>query len=811
MMPRLKSIRVENFRSIRGDISVSLDAPVVLIHGQNGTGKTSLLSAIELALTGAIPSLAKVEPGYLMHLPHKSAPDGVGRVGIEVSGLEKATKCVLRVTQDSVEKGHLLSDALAHFFHERCYLAQSTLGRLLEIYQHQDTRRTDSPLTLFVKELLGLDSLDALIAGLHAAGDVRRLREPVPSYWSARQDLPTIGARLVELRSETNIAAEQLSNLELQLNARLRSLSSGQFTASDLSDARAFLSSNAEEPELQSMARARRDLSAIAEQWRAIAQEVIRHDGSRAESTAKDAEDKYAQWRRGDGAQLYSLLEELRTILPNHRSSESEGPEEQRSNALKSVTAELVRLNETLNRDEADDSASVDLNKSIEQGLARTKVLDSQLQEAAGQNDGLAQALATMLPHIKDNNCPVCGRDFDELFEGGLNEHVSQHISALVETAARLQALAQDKATTGATVSRNQRELAVIHARRLNKQQSDSMKSRRARFEEIANRLKSLQQVGLQGVSLLNAKFASEAVLARIRMVDSSTTSLRSNLQEILLRYKQAALGANEGIDIAATRLSKWVEEAERLLVERQAQRKAGLADIVAIETQRQKCRRLGNDLNATELREKSTQVAKTEADRRIELARELARQAREIRTDIVRRVFNDELNTVWRDLFVRLAPEEPFVPAFALPDTTTGPVEAVLETLYRAGGKGGNPLAMLSAGNLNTAALTLFLALHLSVRPSLPWLIIDDPVQSMDEVHISQFAAVLRTLAKQKNRQIIIAVHERPLFDYLALELSPAFQDDRLITVNLSRAADGTSDAVWSSKTFKPDRAIAA
>src|SRR5439155_24173367 len=121
--------------------------------------------------------------------------------------------------------------------------------------------------------------------------------------------------------------------------------------------------------------------------------------------------------------------------------------------------------------------------------------------------------------------------------------------------------------------------------------------------------------------------------------------------------------------------------------------------------------------------------------------------------------------------------------PAFASPENSAGSVEAVLETHYRSGGKGGNPRAMLSAGNLNTAALTLFLALHLSVRPVLPWLIIDDPVQSMDDVHIAQFAALLRTLAKEHGRQIIISVHDRPLFDYLALELSPAFPGDQLIT----------------------------
>ena len=52
--PRLKSLLVRDFRSIAGEWEIPLDAGVVLIHGQNGSGKTSLLSALELAATGKI-------------------------------------------------------------------------------------------------------------------------------------------------------------------------------------------------------------------------------------------------------------------------------------------------------------------------------------------------------------------------------------------------------------------------------------------------------------------------------------------------------------------------------------------------------------------------------------------------------------------------------------------------------------------------------------------------------------------------------------------------------------------------------------
>ena len=150
-------------------------------------------------------------------------------------------------------------------------------------------------------------------------------------------------------------------------------------------------------------------------------------------------------------------------------------------------------------------------------------------------------------------------------------------------------------------------------------------------------------------------------------------------------------------------------------------------------------------------------------------------------------------------------------MPAFKLASADGEPVEAGLETVSWSGERAGPPGTMLSAGNLNTAALTLFLALHLSVKNRLPWLILDDPVQSMDDVHISQFAALLRTLSKGLRRQVIIAVHDHALFDYLTLELSPAFQDDRLITVELSRSMSGDAVATPNVMTFSPDDAIAA
>ena len=180
------------------------------------------------------------------------------------------------------------------------------------------------------------------------------------------------------------------------------------------------------------------------------------------------------------------------------------------------------------------------------------------------------------------------------------------------------------------------------------------------------------------------------------------------------------------------------------------------------------------------------------------------------VRSSIIRREFNDRLNRVWRDLFVRLAPSEPFVPAFRIPDSSMQRLQPTLITEYRDSGEaGGTPGAMLSTGNLNTAALTLFIALHLSVPKTLPWLIFDDPVQSMDDMHITHFASLLRTLSKEHGRQVVISVHDRQLFEYLRLELSPAFVDDSLLTLELTRRARRETLGVSERLGFKEETAL--
>lgn len=808
MTARLTSLVVEDFRSIRGSQRISLDAPAVLIHGPNGTGKTSLLSAIEFALTGTVASLGRFDPNYVQYLPHKLGASGTCRIQIEVAGLDAATAEVrgdgLRLWGDP-----LLKDDLSRFFTERCYLPQAALGRLLEIYEHQDSRRTDSPLTRFVKELLGLEALDALIDGLHASGDVRRLREPAPRYWLARSDASPVAKRVAGAESANKAAAEALAAAEQDLRTLLDGLAPPDtpLNAASLAEHLDGLRDRAE-GRLGDLARRRRDLNAAARQLADAAGDAtsLRHTLEAAASSARQA---LEAWVDGPG----KLLRELFDVIRNRFAQLAESPSDPQATheaATSLVTTELARLQALSEADQAAEKALAEVQESLRQGKARLATIEAELEQDHGANQGLAQALTAISSRIKDETCPVCGRDFSEVSETPLAAHVSEEVQRLISAAGRVESLVRDRSATVAAVTQTQHRESDLTAKRLSSEQRDANKLDIAQLTEWRTSLTALRDVALQGTDLQNRASVAARELSILNSRQVGISGLRAELSQHAEALGRPAPLEDVPLQAVLADLTTFVQGEEataQQLVDRLTNIGAALGDFLLAQDAAAEA---AAALKTAKEELAATTARRAEADRRIAVGRELANRAQALRTTKVKQVFNDELNSVWRELFIRLAPEEAFVPAFALPETSSGSVEAVLETLYRSGGKGGNPRAMLSAGNLNTAALTLFLALNLSAKPLLPWLIIDDPVQSMDDVHIAQFAALLRTL-KREGRQVILAVHDRQLFDYLALELSPTFNGDRLITVELGRSADGMTTAQWTPAVFEPDRAFAA
>lgn len=203
----LKELDVTNFRSIRGHVHVPLDARVVLVHGENGGGKTSILSAVELALTGRIQSLSRADPDYARQLLHRSAVRG--NVTVTTTGANGEQHYETLLDEIGIRSDIVLALQLAAFFEERTYLPQSLLGQLLQIYQESESD-ANSPLARFVGDLLGLDQLDALEAGLKPLADVRNVRKAVDGWSQAEFEKNRLHRLLEEQRSSRAVVEEAL-------------------------------------------------------------------------------------------------------------------------------------------------------------------------------------------------------------------------------------------------------------------------------------------------------------------------------------------------------------------------------------------------------------------------------------------------------------------------------------------------------------------------------------------------------------------------------------------------------------------------
>lgn len=806
----LKKVDITDFRSIRGTLAVPLDAPVVLLHGANGAGKTSVMSAIEFALTGGSEVLRRADPSYTQHVVHRGR-DGT-RIALDAKfdGVPWENQFTYEITEGE-PVATSLPPTLAHFFGERCYLAQATLGRLLEIYDAGS--RGETLLTRFVKDLLQLDRYDAIVDGLRPTANIRSIRNLIPAYAAAEQRLARLLSTLERERALVKELDEVTARTSGEIRAELRELGCPEERLVDLQDsAREWISDSDESPKATVLTAARQELQALSDRMGRAAQ-------SRASSTmelevaASRARQAAESWRRGPGAALTHAVELLREDFPDLPSVGSTDPSEAYQEALRRAGAEIARLEKLIRSDDEDREALRTALQALEAARSRLALIAEQLQDSAepGELESLASALAALGPHIHGDECPVCGRDYSEVSEQPLSSKLAGTIAALVEDANRLQSLTRARLEAVEAMRAAEQRQDVFVARLLNPNDRVSVQSRLARLKEGADRLAAVELDIAAGASALREAAVVETRLAQAREADRAWADIRLAADELCLRIWDKNLPGDADPGSWLTAMTEHVQGQLAALNDRQARRRHVTARLDELRSD--ELRRASEIASLHSVNEDAERLRMQldDAAARREAAKDVRNLAAEARTGVVREVFNQTLNEVWRDLFVRLAPSEPFVPAFRVPEEADRGIAVELETVHRDGGASGAPSAMLSSGNLNTAALTLFLALHLSAPNALPCLLLDDPVQSMDDVHIAQFAALLRTLSRQLDRQIIISVHDRELFDYLTLELTPAAPAERLIALELTRYPSGDSVIESTYFGFREDTAFSA
>lgn len=799
----LRSLDITNFRSIRGHIHAPLDAKVVLVHGENGAGKTSLLSGIELALTGQVQSLLRADPSYDRQLLHRSAAGG-SVVLRALNGGEQTFSATLAPT--GATSANALSEPLAAFFRERAFLPQSLLGQLLQIYQDSGSD-AGSPLAQFVGKLLGLDRLDALEAGLKPLVDVRNVRKTVDGWLAAENEKSRLERLLTDQRKSLGVINDRIVASLAELASLCVSLDLGiEVTEDRLADVSVALSDGRDEERFATLSDQERRFAAMRREID-DAQRVASNDTT---LPSKDASEQFSRWEAANGARAAAARARVEALFPDL--SLPSDPVQFAEEALTRLQSERKQVEERAAQARASIVRRASAQDERDAAIRQRDTIDGEVERLSSTSGSLASALAELTSFIDGDLCPVCDRDFADVGAGSLRDHVHTKVRTLSASAERLLTLGRTRSEVQVTLERLDRELESLTGLQLGDEALAALDRRRAEMDGVITELETMIDVLREGARLRTADVAARRAVIDAQSRHVTLTAARENLTSFAISAGEAAVAEGESFDSAVARISERLAAQSSSLQLRVARRRDGLNKITTIRTDMQKRQdadaRISGDLRAWQAADSSLEQAQRLRDQGIAVRNAVDR----VRSSIIRREFNDRLNHLWRDLFVRLAPGEPFVPAFRIPASSTQKLQPKLITEHRDGGEaGGAPGAMLSAGNLNTAALTLFIALHLSVTTELPWLILDDPVQSMDDVHIAHFAALLRTLSKEHGRQVMIAVHDRQLFEYLRLELSPAFPDDSLLTLELSRGARRDSVCVSHRYSYKEETALMA
>jgi hypothetical protein len=342
---------------------------------------------------------------------------------------------------------------------------------------------------------------------------------------------------------------------------------------------------------------------------------------------------------------------------------------------------------------------------------------------ASTRAEGLA-SLATVALPLLGERCPVCAQTI-------VQHDVEQHLRELIE--------------------RGGADLPELDVKRQQARQATARAE--AEEREAKERLESLRRQQAIESQLVAGR---DQLLAQIRTVTGRAKELGIDL----LLGKEL-----ESVDAEA--LAETIESLRTLW------RVAGdLATVLRALPAGDEIAAADGELLRLQTALKEARARASDASAREEQAKTLQRAATRAATGVAQARFR-ELAPLIADIYSRLDPH----PVFKALDFALGvyrergearPVVRDVDETVEA-----EPLIVFSSSQANVAALSVFLALGWAAGiDAMPFVLLDDPLQSLDDVNALGFADLCRHVRQQ--RQLIVSTHDRRLAALLERKLAP-------------------------------------
>jgi DNA repair exonuclease SbcCD ATPase subunit len=468
------------------------------------------------------------------------------------------------------------------------------------------------------------------------------------------------------------------------------------------------------------------ELEVVSDSAAAAREDAKRHDETPGATEAE------VRARQLFGQQIEDPLAHLR-----ERSGEIAGMVEQIGELQRRETRLRTELKE-LKTDAPEKIAEIEANleklsESEESAAKQLADLDAALADARAVAGRAQQLAALALEQIK-GPCPVCQQEHDA-------EQTRAHLQQLLAGAPGLADLTE-------TVEQRRSE-------------HGELKRRKAQLEAELTALRSTDERRRQAEDLL-AEISSRTQAAQKALVGLLPTGVKEKGDPL-----QTAATAHEDLEKSAAQLQRAADSKAR---SRQAQRRSEALDK----------QRLASEERHQQLREG---LSREEA---------VADQAKEARTalglkitDVMREVSNASTGLI-NSIYTRLD-IHPTFREFGFHTDRYHEVGHLRPWVFdRRREREGNALHVLSAAQLNSLAICLFLALNLERDSELRTAILDDPVQSLDDVNLLSLADLLRTV--RGRRQVVVSTHDEVLAELLIRKLRPLREGDATAVVTIDQ-----------------------
>jgi DNA repair protein SbcC/Rad50 len=439
MIRRLKELTPRDFRCYRSQEPISLDADVVVIYGSNGSGKTSLFSAIEYALTGSVAHLETYDSDYPRCLRHIRATDETS-VSLVFQSPDAQPRIVRSLkNSDKPLVGNNLSASDIQFYRERCYLSQNQLSRMFDSYSDGIKRDQDQPLVRFARELLSLDSLENITDGLHVALDLRRLDKASSRFRELRAELEGMAQKrsaileeVAEKKAAFRLAVTVLEDLFRERHGPHALV---QWNEPTLISQRQLIENEQTHTNRQSRVNALQRYSGSLATATRLLESVTDHTGDSKDfllSQLKATEGEQTMVRLS----LSPAVQRLETLLSAHfpsqlrqiRSSTFEQRlvdlETTANHSLQTIEVRLAEVAQAQTQRDDLERRQAELHNRVEATVGASPSEVSRVQE-------WLQTLTALSRHLDGDRCPVCARDYAEVQSGTLKQKLEFEIDRL--------------------------------------------------------------------------------------------------------------------------------------------------------------------------------------------------------------------------------------------------------------------------------------------------------------------------------------------------------------------------------------------